>query len=234
MSIISISNLTKLYNKGRSSQVEALRGISLEIEQHELLAIEGRSGAGKSTLMNIIGCIDSLTAGKYLLDGVDVSSLADSKLSRIRNEHIGIVLQDFGLINHRSVLDNVVVPLIFGKVSATKISQLGKDALEKVGILDLSKRRIEELSGGQKQRVAIARAIVNNADIILADEPTGALDTKTSHEIMELLSSLNKQGKCIVIITHDKLVSSYCKRIIEISDGLIVSDTLNENVATCL
>ncbi len=226
MNIIELKNGYKAYNKGKSSEVEALKGIDICIAKGEMVAIEGRSGAGKSTLMHIIGCIDKLTSGKYILDGINVSKLNDSQLSAIRNKKIGVVLQEFGLINRRSAIDNVAVPLIFGKAKSLHMYKECEKALYKLGILNLKNRKVEELSGGQKQRVAIARAIVNQADIILADEPTGALDSRTSEEIMEVFRELNQIGKTVIVITHDKLVSDYCQRKILLFDGKISEESI--------
>lgn len=178
--MLKIENLTKTYNYKKSNAFTALKDVSLEVEDGEMLAIIGKSGAGKSTLLHIIGCIDKFEKGSYIIDGTDVHSLSDNKLAKIRNEKVGIVMQDFALIDEYSVIENVMIPLNFSKKKLGKPKELAMKALERVGIANLAKKPVSKLSGGQKQRVAIARAIVNDPSFILADEPTGALDTKTS------------------------------------------------------
>ena len=220
--MLKIENLTKTYNYKKSNAFTALKDVSLEVEDWEMLAIIGKSGAGKSTLLHIIGCIDKFEKGSYIIDGTDVHSLSDNKLAKIRNEKVGIVMQDFALIDEYSVIENVMIPLNFSKKKLGKPKELAMKALERVGIANLAKKPVSKLSGGQKQRVAIARAIVNDPSFILADEPTGALDTKTSSEIMELFTELNKSGKTVIIITHDLTVADKCKRKVEISDGRII------------
>lgn len=220
--MLKIENLTKTYNYKKPNAFTALKDVSLEVEDGEMLAIIGKSGAGKSTLLHIIGCIDKFEKGSYTIDGTDVHSLSDNKLAKIRNEKVGIVMQDFALIDEYSVIENVMIPLNFSKKKLGKPKELAMKALERVGIADLAKKPVSKLSGGQKQRVAIARAIVNDPSFILADEPTGALDTKTSSEIMELFTELNKSGKTVIIITHDLTVADKCKRKVEISDGRII------------
>lgn len=220
--MVEIKNLTKTYNFKKSNAFTALTDVSLTVEDGEMLAIIGKSGAGKSTLLHIIGCIDTFEKGEYTIDGVDVHKLSDKKLANIRNEKVGIVMQDFALVEEYSVIENVKIPLYFAKYRKGSANAAALDALEKVGMRELAKKPVNKLSGGQKQRVAIARAIVNDPSFILADEPTGALDTKTSAEIMELFKSLNDEGKTVIIITHDPTVAESCKRKIEISDGKIV------------
>lgn len=220
--MLKIENLTKTYNYKKPNAFTALKDVSLEVADGEMLAIIGKSGAGKSTLLHIIGCIDKFEKGSYTIDGTDVHSLSDNKLAKIRNEKVGIVMQDFALIDEYSVIENVMIPLNFSKKKLGKPKELAMKALERVGIADLAKKPVSKLSGGQKQRVAIARAIVNDPSFILADEPTGALDTKTSSEIMELFTELNKSGKTVIIITHDLTVADKCKRKVEISDGRII------------
>lgn len=220
--MLKIENLTKTYNYKKSNAFIALKDVSLEVEDGEMLAIIGKSGAGKSTLLHIIGCIDKFEKGSYIIDGTDVHSLSDNKLAKIRNEKVGIVMQDFALIDEYSVIENVMIPLNFSKKKLGKPKELAMKALERVGLANLAKKPVSKLSGGQKQRVAIARAIVNDPSFILADEPTGALDTKTSSEIMELFTELNKSGKTVIIITHDLTVADKCKRKVEISDGRII------------
>lgn len=220
--MLKIENLTKTYNYKKSNAFTALKDVSLEVEDGEMLAIIGKSGAGKSTLLHIIGCIDKFEKGSYIIDGTDVHSLSDNKLAKIRNEKVGIVMQDFALIDEYSVIENVMIPLNFSKKKLGKPKELAMKALERVGLANLAKKPVSKLSGGQKQRVAIARAIVNDPSFILADEPTGALDTKTSSEIMELFTELNKSGKTVIIITHDLTIADKCKRKVEISDGRII------------
>lgn len=219
--MISIKSLTKTYNYKKSNAFTALTDVSLTVEDGEMLAIIGKSGAGKSTLLHIIGCIDTFEKGEYIIDDINIHKLSDKKLAKIRNEKVGIVMQDFALVEEYTVLENVKIPLYFAKKRKRSFNTLALSALEKVGIRDLAKKSVNKLSGGQKQRVAIARAIVNDPSFILADEPTGALDTKTSAEIIELFKSLNDDGKTVIIITHDPTVAESCKRQIEISDGKI-------------
>ena len=220
--MIKIENLTKTYNYKKSNAFTALTDVSLTVEDGEMLAIIGKSGAGKSTLLHIIGCIDTFEKGTYTLDDISVHKLSDKKLAQIRNQKVGIVMQDFALVEEYTVLENVKIPLYFARKKKGSSNKLALDALEKVGMKELAKKPVNKLSGGQKQRVAIARAIVNDPSFILADEPTGALDTKTSAEIMTLFKSLNDEGKTVIIITHDPTVAEGCKRQIEISDGKIV------------
>ena len=220
--MIKIENLTKTYNYKKSNAFTALTDVSLTVEDGEMLAIIGKSGAGKSTLLHIIGCIDTFEKGTYTLDDISVHKLSDKKLAQIRNQKVGIVMQDFALVEEYTVLENVKIPLYFAKKRKGSVNTLALDALEKVGMKELAKKPVNKLSGGQKQRVAIARAIVNNPSFLLADEPTGALDTKTSAEIMALFKSLNDEGKTVIIITHDPTVAGSCKRQIEISDGKII------------
>lgn len=219
--MLKIESLTKTYNYKKPNAFTALTDVSLEIDDGELVAIVGKSGAGKSTLLHIIGCIDRFEKGTYMIDDTDVHELSDKMLAKIRNEKIGIVMQDFALVEEYSVLENVMIPLQFSRKKLGKPKELATQALEKVGIAELAKKPVSKLSGGQKQRAAIARSIVNDPSFILADEPTGALDTKTSEEIMELFIELNKAGKTVIIITHDPTVAEKCQRKIEISDGRI-------------
>lgn len=220
--MIKISNLSKIYNYKKANAFQALYDVNLNIDEGEMTAIIGASGAGKSTLLHILACIDNYQSGEYYLDGVFVNSNSEKNLAKIRNEKIGMVMQDFALIDDFSSVQNVMLPLDF---SAKKDKDKKKKALavlESVGMSDFANNRSNNLSGGQKQRVAIARAIVNDPAIILADEPTGALDSKTSAEIMDLFKSLNRQGRTVIIVTHDPNVARQCDRIIEISDGRIV------------
>ena len=220
--MITLTNIKKVYNPKKANEYEALHGVSCEISDGELVAIIGKSGAGKSTLLHIFACIDSYQDGEYKIDDTLVKGLSERKYARIRNEKIGMVMQDFALVEDFTALENVIIPLNFSKKKIKGKKEKALAALKSVGIEELAKKPCNKLSGGQKQRVAIARAIVNEPSMILADEPTGALDTKTSDEIMELFKSLNSQGRTVVIVTHDPKVAEECERIIEISDGKIV------------
>lgn len=220
--MIKISNITKKYNPKKSNEFEALHGVSCEINDGELVAVIGKSGAGKSTLLHILACIDNYQEGEYTIDGTLVKNLSEKQYAKIRNEKIGMVMQDFALVEDFTALEKVMIPLNFLKQKIKNKKEKALAALKSVGIGELAKKPCNKLSGGQKQRVAIARAIVNEPSMILADEPTGALDTKTSAEIMALFKSLNKQGRTVVIVTHDPKIAEQCDRIIEISDGRIV------------
>ena len=221
--MIEIKNLVKIYNKGKTNEFCALKGIDLSIEEGEMVAIIGKSGAGKSTLLHILAAIDSYDKGSYLVDGVSVGDLKEKDRARFRNQKIGIVMQDYALIDEYTIEENVQIPLIFGKVKGNDVRREKiMTALENVGLAELAKKPVRQLSGGQKQRVAIARALVNNPTFLLADEPTGALDSKTSGEIMDVFEKLNQGGKIVIIVTHDMEVAARCGRVIEISDGEIV------------
>ena len=221
--MIEIKNLVKIYNKGKTNEFCALKGIGLSIEEGEMVAIIGKSGAGKSTLLHILAAIDSYDKGSYLVDGVSVGDLKEKDRARFRNQKMGIVMQDYALIDEYTIEENVQIPLIFGKVKGNDVRREKiMTALENVGLAELAKKPVRQLSGGQKQRVAIARALVNNPAFLLADEPTGALDSKTSGEIMDVFEKLNQGGKTVIIVTHDMEVAARCGRVIEISDGEIV------------
>lgn len=200
----------------------ALDHVSLTVGDGEMIAIMGTSGAGKSTLLHIIGCLDRPTSGSYTLDGTDVGTLSDKKLAELRNTRLGFVMQDFSLINHRTALYNVKAPMLFNDTPFHDMAPRAKKALENAGVADQANKEIVKMSGGQRQRVAIARAIVNDPPVILADEPTGNLDSKTTDDIMALFQTLHKQGKTILIVTHDAHVASFCDRVIELSDGKII------------
>ena len=221
--MIQIKNLVKVYNKGKTNEFCALKGIDLSIDEGEMVAIIGKSGAGKSTLLHILAAIDSYDKGSYLVDGVSVGDLKEKDRARFRNQKIGIVMQDYALIDEYTIEENVQIPLIFGKVKGNDVRREKiMTALKNVGLDELAKKPVRQLSGGQKQRVAIARALVNNPAFLLADEPTGALDSKTSGEIMDVFEKLNQGGKTVIIVTHDMEVAARCGRVIEISDGEIL------------
>ena len=221
--MIQIKNLVKVYNKGKTNEFCALKGIDLSIDEGEMVAIIGKSGAGKSTLLHILAAIDSYDKGSYLVDGVSVGDLKEKDRARFRNQKIGIVMQDYALIDEYTIEENVQIPLICGKVKGNDVRREKiMTALKNVGLDELAKKPVRQLSGGQKQRVAIARALVNNPTFLLADEPTGALDSKTSGEIMDVFEKLNQGGKTVIIVTHDMEVAARCGRVIEISDGEIV------------
>ena len=220
--MLTLKNVHKIYNKGKANEFEALKGVDFKVNDGELVAIIAKSGAGKSTLLHILACIDSYEDGKYIIDDILVQKLSESKLAEIRNKKIGMVMQDFALVDDFSCIENVMLPLDFSKSKVSNKKDKAMKALKSVGMDSMAKKPVNKLSGGQKQRVAIARAIVNEPSIILADEPTGALDTKTSAEIMELFHTLNKQGRTVIIVTHDLEIAKQCDRIIEISDGYLV------------
>ncbi|MBS5670408.1 MAG: ABC transporter ATP-binding protein, partial [Clostridium sp.] len=209
--MIQIKNLVKVYNKGKTNEFCALKGIDLSIDEGEMVAIIGKSGAGKSTLLHILAAIDSYDKGSYLVDGVSVGDLKEKDRARFRNQKIGIVMQDYALIDEYTIEENVQIPLIFGKVKGNDVRREKiMTALKNVGLDELAKKPVRQLSGGQKQRVAIARALVNNPAFLLADEPTGALDSKTSGEIMDVFEKLNQGGKTVIIVTHDMEVAARC------------------------
>ncbi|MFT6337726.1 MAG: putative ABC transport system ATP-binding protein [Halioglobus sp.] len=227
--VISIKDLRKTYIMG-VEQVHALKSITLDINVNEYVALMGPSGSGKSTLMNLLGCLDTPTAGEYLLDGSNVSIMEDSELAEIRNKQIGFVFQTFNLLPRLSALDNVALPLVYAGMSKSERFDRAESVLESVGLGDRITHKPNELSGGQRQRVAIARALVNNPAIILADEPTGNLDTKTSIEIMEIFEKLQNEGNTIIVVTHEPDIAEHCHRIVKLRDGLIETDMKNENI----
>lgn len=223
--VISMKNIIKRYYIGQPNELQILNGISIDIYKGQFVSIVGASGSGKSTLMNMIGALDRPTEGKYYLNGTDIGSLKDKELSLIRNKEIGFVFQNFNLISRTSALKNVEVPMMYAGIPRRERSKKAVELLKVVGMDDRSSHQPNELSGGQKQRVAIARALANDPSIILADEPTGALDTKTGRMVMDIFHDLHKQGKTIVLITHSPELASETERIITISDGSVISDT---------
>lgn len=227
--VIDIKNVIKNYQM-ETVEVKALRGIDLQIHKNEYVAIMGPSGSGKSTLMNILGCLDTPTEGNYFLNSVDVTLLNDNQLSTIRNKNIGFVFQSFNLLPRMSALHNVELPLMYAGVDKSKRKEIALKSLEKVGLADRVHHKPAQLSGGQRQRVSIARALVNNPGIILADEPTGALDTKSGEEIMSIFGKLHSEGHTIIVITHENDIAAHCRRIIYLKDGTIHSDKLTERL----
>ena len=217
--ILELMDIHKTYNSGKANEVKALNGISLNVYPGDMTAIVGPSGSGKSTFLHIVGCLDRPTEGIYRFNGQDVSRMKDSKLALMRNEKIGFVLQDFGLIQDRSVFENVSVPLLFSKIPYRSIKGKVEAILENLHIQDLQNRKAGQLSGGQRQRVAIARAMVMNPDILLCDEPTGALDSKTSSEMLTVLQQLNQQGKTLLMVTHNGDMAKGCKNQLTLVDG---------------
>jgi putative ABC transport system ATP-binding protein len=221
--VIDVRNVTKVYKLGEI-EVPALRGVTFTIEAGEYVAIMGPSGSGKSTLMNVLGCLDRASSGTYLLDGVDVSTLDDNALAQIRLKKLGFVFQGFNLLARTNAIKNVALPLFYAGVPARERNAAAEKQLAEVGLADRGEHKPNELSGGQQQRVAIARALVNDPAVLLADEPTGNLDSKTSVEILALFERLNAQGRTIIMVTHDQNVASHAKRVLRMLDGLVVSD----------
>ena len=224
--IIEVKDISRHYYVGTQT-VKALDTISVDIRQNEYVSFMGASGSGKSTLMNIIGCLDSPTGGKYKLNSKDVSNMTENELADIRNKEIGFVFQTFNLLPRASALDNVSLPLVYAGYSSSERKEMAMEALKDVDLVDRATHNPNELSGGQRQRVAIARALVNNPSIILADEPTGNLDSKTSHSIMDLFSILHDRGNTIIMVTHEEDIAKFSKRIVRLKDGLISSDKKN-------
>ena len=222
--LIELRNVYKIYSEGLESEVRALDGVSLDIEKGEFVAVVGQSGSGKSTMMNVLGCLDIPTRGTYHLDGVDVLELSDKQLSRIRNKQIGFIFQQYNLIQNLTVLENVELPLIYQGIDPIDRRELAMQALARVGLADRAKHKPTQMSGGQQQRVAIARAISTRPPIIMADEPTGALDSRTGHEVLGFLQQLNKEGSTVILITHDNGIAATARRVVRIADGKIIKD----------
>jgi len=225
--LIRVENLFKIYNVG-NQVVRALNGFSFSVQKNEYVALMGPSGSGKSTLMNVLGCLDSPTSGNFYLNGPDVSLLVDDELAEIRNKEIGFIFQTFNLLPRYTALDNVTLPLIYNGTSKADRIKRGKEVLEQVGLADRMDHKPNELSGGQRQRVAVARALVNKPSIILADEPTGNLDSKTSYEIMQLFDDIQKAGNTIILVTHEEDIAKYAHRIVRLRDGVLESDEKNK------
>ena len=226
--LIEIKDVYKIYGEGLESEVRALDGVSLSIDRGEFVAVVGQSGSGKSTMMNVLGCLDIPTHGEYYLDGTNVRELSDRELSRIRNRQIGFIFQQYNLIQSLTVLENVELPLIYQGVGADERRELAMEALERVGLLGRIKHKPVEMSGGQQQRVAIARAIATHPPIIMADEPTGALDSHTGHDVLRFLQQLNREGSTVILITHDNGIAATARRCVRLQDGKIVEDREQE------
>ena len=226
--LIELRNVYKIYSEGLESEVRALDGVSLEIERGEFVAIVGQSGSGKSTMMNVLGCLDIPTRGDYFLNGTDVRELTDKELSRIRNKEIGFIFQQYNLIQDLTVLENVELPLVYQGVSADDRREMALAALERVGLAERVKHRPTQMSGGQQQRVAIARAIAANPSIVMAVEPTGALDSRTGLEVLAFLQKLNREGTTVILITHDNGIAATARRCVRLTDGRIVEDQVQE------
>ncbi|MFH6769659.1 ABC transporter ATP-binding protein [Gaetbulibacter aquiaggeris] len=224
--VIKIRNIIRDFKLGQEI-VNVLKGIDLDIERGEYVAIMGPSGSGKSTLMNIIGCLDTATAGTYILNGKDVSKMSDDELAEIRNKEIGFVFQTFNLLPRTTALDNVALPMVYAGFSKSERTKRAIEVLKDVGLSDRMDHKPNQLSGGQRQRVAVGRALINNPSIILADEPTGNLDSKTSLEILNLFEDIHKKGNTVIVVTHEEDVAARAKRIIRLIDGMISSDTMN-------
>ena len=226
--IIHLENITKSYFLGKQ-ELPVLKGINLDIFKNEYVAFMGPSGSGKSTLMNILGCLDTPTGGTYVLNGKDVSRMPDNDLAEVRNKEIGFVFQQFNLLPRLTAAENVALPLIYSGVNKSQRTERAMEVLEKVKLSDRSTHKPNELSGGQCQRVAIARALINNPAIILADEPTGNLDSKTSHEIMDILGKIHRDGNTVILVTHEEDISGFAHRVVRLRDGIIESDKLNSH-----
>jgi putative ABC transport system ATP-binding protein len=226
--VIRLEEIKKSYFMGKQ-ELQVLKGISLQIQRNEYVALMGPSGSGKSTLMNILGCLDSPSSGTYILNGHDVSKMPDNELAEIRNKEIGFVFQQFNLLPRLTALENVALPLVYSGISKKLRTEMAMEVIKKVDLEDRHHHKPNELSGGQCQRVAIARALVNNPAIILADEPTGNLDTKTSYEIMNIFSKIHADGNTVVLVTHEEDISNYAHRVIRLRDGVIETDKIRQN-----
>ena len=226
--LVELRDVYKIYGEGRESEVRALDGVSLTIGKGEFVAVVGQSGSGKSTMMNVLGCLDIPTRGTYLLGGTDVRELTDKELSHIRNKQIGFIFQQYNLIQSLTVLENVELPLIYQGVNADDRRDMALEALARVGLANRIKHRPVEMSGGQQQRVAIARAIATKPPIIMADEPTGALDSHTGQEVLKVLQELNKEGSTVILITHDNGIAATARRVVRLADGRIIEDREQE------
>jgi putative ABC transport system ATP-binding protein len=231
--IISIKDLRKTYVMGADT-INALKSVTLDIKKNEYVALMGPSGSGKSTLMNLLGCLDSPSSGSYVLNGTDVSEMTDAELAEVRNKEIGFVFQTFNLLPRMSSLENVALPLVYAGMKKEKRIEKAEEAMRAVGLGERMHHKPNELSGGQRQRVAIARALVNNPAIILADEPTGNLDTKTSIEIMGIFEQIHKAGNTVILVTHEPDIAQHAHRIVRLRDGVVESDTINPNIISAL
>lgn len=227
MEIIKLNNVNKVYSS-KNNSVSALNNIDLSINKGELIAITGPSGSGKSTLLNIIGTIDKITSGKYILENKRIDKMKSNECCKIRNKIFGFVVQHFALISDYKVYENIEIPLEYGKIKSNDRKVMIEDIVCKLGLKDKINKNVKELSGGQCQRVAISRAVVNNPEVILADEPTGALDQKTGQKVLDVFKELNKQGKTVIIVTHDSNIANQCQRIIRLEDGCLKEDIINE------
>ena len=226
--LVELRDVYKIYGEGLESEVRALDGVSLTIEKGEFVAVVGQSGSGKSTMMNVLGCLDVPTRGDYFLDGTDVRDLTDQELSRIRHNQLGFIFQQYNLIQSLSVLENVELPLIYQGLDSIDRREMAMEALERVGLAERYRHKPTQMSGGQQQRVAIARAIATKPPIIMADEPTGALDSRTGLEVLSFLQQLNKEGSTVILITHDNGIAATARRIVRLADGKIVEDREQE------
>lgn len=222
MEVLRLEKIVKVYNEKSSNPVEALKGVDLSFEKGDTISIQGVSGSGKSTLLNILGCLDSFTSGKYILDGKQVDFSNSKEIAEIRNKKIGFVLQNYGLLPEQNVIENVALPLLFSDIKLKKANEMAMESLEKINMGEFKKKKVKELSGGQQQRIAIARAMVNNPEIILADEPTGALDSETGEQVIDTLLSLSELGKTIIIVTHDNNIAEKCNIKLHIKDGKLI------------
>lgn len=229
--VIHLENIRKSYYLGKH-ELQVLKGISLDIFKNEYVALMGPSGSGKSTLMNLLGCLDTPSGGKYVLNGKDVSRMPDNELAEVRNKEIGFVFQQFNLLPRLTAAENVALPLVYSGINKKERNERAMEVLSKVKLDDRSHHKPNELSGGQAQRVAIARALINNPSIILADEPTGNLDSKTSYEIMDIIGKIHADGNTVILVTHEEDISQYAHRVIRLRDGLVESDRVNANPVT--